>query len=160
IRGECCSFFYDGWAYVATGQYLWDYPRGTHAGLSPLYQFADTLAEHRHISFSLLGFFSPLVRAGQTYAVSTLFQAWALFAVTCAVALYWVAGGQRTGRAAAVTVLSTLAGWMTTLVWCNNFDNTLALAYMPALGAVLQCLEPRRWRWWLLVGGLLAGILY
>src|SRR5712692_2967442 len=50
----------DGWSYIASGQYLWQYPRGTEGGLAPLYQYAAHLSGTRFIASALLGFFSPI----------------------------------------------------------------------------------------------------
>jgi hypothetical protein len=150
----------DGWSYIAVAQYMWEYPRGTQGGLAPLYQFASHLSDVRYTAFSLLGFLSPLVRAGDTAAVAGLFNAWALFAMTAAVALFWVACGEKTWVAVAATVLSTAAGWVSNLVWANNYDNLLALAYLPALAALVRLFDPRLARWWAVVGALLAAVLY
>src|SRR5262249_19505795 len=148
------------WSYIAAGQYLWEYPRGSEGGLPPLHQFASSLSGTRYMAYTLLGFLSPLVRPGDTQAVSALLQAWTLFIMTCAIALFWVAIRQRTWIIVTATVLSTVAGWITDLIWINNLDNGLALVYMPALASVVSLLAPRQPRWWLLLGCFLAGILY
>lgn len=150
----------DGWSYVAYGQYLWEYPRGTRGGLAPLYQYAAHLSGTRYIAPAMLGFFSPLVRAGDTQAVSSLFQAWTLFSMACAVALFWLAQKQTAWMVMTATVLSTGAGWIANVIWANNFDNELALVYMPALAGVARLCEARYWRWWLMLGSLVAGVVY
>jgi hypothetical protein len=45
------------------------------------------------------------------------------------------------------------------VAWCNNLDQGLALAYMPALAAVPALLRPGDWRRWALLGALAAGLL-
>ena len=149
----------DGWSYIATGQYLWEHRRGVEVAPVPLYQFAQHLSGSRYIGSSLLAFFSPLVQAGDTQAVSSLLQAWTLCCSASAVAFFAVAAGFRAWMAMAVATLSTASGWIANLVWANNFDNGLALAYIPALAAVLGP-APAGWRCALVRGGLLAGAFY
>lgn len=150
----------DGWSYIAFGQYLWEYPRGTEGGLAPLYQYAAHLSDTRYVAPALLGFLSPLTRAGDTQTASSLFQAWGLFSITCAIAFFWLVQEQTTRIVVATTVLSVAAGWMVNIIWANNFDNELALVYMPAFAGIASRLNARDWRWWLLLGGLVAGLLY
>jgi hypothetical protein len=147
----------DGWAYIAAGQYLWEYSGGQEGGLAPLHQFGAAMETMRQVSFTLLGFLSPLVRAGDTQSVSALLQAWTLFVVACAVAFFWVVAAARTWVVVAATAIATLPGWVSNLIWANNFDNGLALAYVPALAGLLLAPLPRRW---LLVGLFTAALLF
>jgi hypothetical protein len=149
----------DGWSYIAFGQYIWEYPRGTDGGLAPLYQYAAHLSGGRFLSAGLLAFFSPLIRAGDTQPTSLLFQAWALFVLSTGVAFYWRTTGQSLRIVLAATALATLAGWMTNLIWANNYDNLLSLVYLPILAAILAVME-WHWRWFSLLGVLLAASLY
>jgi hypothetical protein len=151
------SFTPDGWSYVAVGQYLWTYSSGTEAGLVPLYQYASGFPAVRQVSSALLGLLSPLVRAGDTAAVSSLLQAWTLFVMACAVAYFWTVAAAQRGVVVAATALATLGGWVCNLVLASNFDNGLALACVPALAGLL--LAPSRRRW-LLLGMLAAALLY
>jgi hypothetical protein len=150
----------DGWAYITYGQYLWDHQRGAEGGLAPLYQFAAHLSGTRYISAALLGFFSPLVSAGDTQTVSSLFQAWTLFSMACAVAFFWATETTKLWMVILATVLSTVAGWIANLIWANNFDNGLALTYLPAFAGLIAILEIRSWRWWILLGSMLAALVY
>lgn len=150
----------DGWSYIALGQYLWEYPRGTVGGLAPLYQYAAHLSNTRFIAAAMLGFFSPLVHAGDTQTVSSLFQAWGLNTIACAVAFFLVTAKYETPIVVTATALSVVSGWTANLVWANNFDNELALVYMPALAGIILILNERDWRWWFLSGGLIASIWY
>lgn len=150
----------DGWCNAAFGQYLWDCPRGQEGGLTPLYEFVSALSRTRYLAPSFFGFLSPLVRSGETDAVTSLFQAWTLFNMTCAVAFFWNVTATKTWTIVVATLLSTLAGWITNLVGWNNFDNSQALAYLPACAGIVQLMNPRARRWWVLLGGLLAGSLY
>jgi hypothetical protein len=151
----------DGWSYVAYGQYLWEYARGTEGGLSPLHQYAAHLSVTRFISPSLLGFVSPLVGAGDTAAAKTLLQAWTLFVYACAAGLLWtVLRWPLLARLLAVG-LTIVCGWTANLLWANNLDNGLALVYPAAIAAtVLVPAQPRFLRVWLLTGGLAAALLY
>jgi hypothetical protein len=150
----------DGWSYIAFGQYLWEYPRGIEGGLAPLYQYAAHLSDTRSIAPALLGFLSPLVRAGDTQSVSGLFQAWGLFSMTCAAAFCWLTQKQTKRVVVVATVLAVAAGWMINVIWANNFDNELALAYMPAFAGIVYLLDVQKRRWWLLLGCMVAGLLY
>jgi hypothetical protein len=150
----------DGWAYISYGQYLWEYRRGIEGGLAPLYQFASHLSSSRYISSALLGFLSPLVSTGDTQAVSSLLQAWTLFGIACAVAFFWATETTKLWMIVTATALSIVAGWIANLIWANNFDNGLALVYTPAFTGIVTVLETRNWRWWVLLGSMLAGLLY
>lgn len=149
----------DGWHYVAFGQYLWQYSRGMEGGLAPLYQYAAHMNGGRFLAAGLLAFFSPLIRAGDTQPASLLFQAWALYILAVGVAFYWRVTGQSLRIGLAATALATVAGWMTNLIWANNYDNLLSLVYLPILAAVLAVMG-WHWRSFLLLGVLLAASLY
>jgi hypothetical protein len=175
----------DGWTYMAGGHYYWGHARdpedwaGVFRSVTPqdadhLWQYARTPAgdlppadrvgsffkSTRYISFALLGYLSPLARAGDTTAVAALQQAWVLFVMACAVCLFWLADRQPPGLAAAATALTVLSGWVGTAVWGNNLDQLLALVYMPALAAVVLVWGARDPRRWLLFGALLAAAWY
>lgn len=87
----------DGWSYVAFGQYLWEWPRGTEGGLAPLYQYAAHLSRVRFISGAMLAFFSPTTGAGgDTQAAAGVFVAWTLFVfgASCAASVSrWASAG-------------------------------------------------------------------
>src|SRR5262245_52148285 len=147
----------DGWSYVAAAQFLWERSRGAEGAPVLLHQYAQHLGGTRYISYSLLGFLSPLLDPGDTQTVSGLYQAWTLFAMASAVAAFATATGLRRSMTLAVALLSTCAGWIANLVWANNFDNALALVYMPALAAALRLGDVANWRWSIVRGGLVAG---
>jgi hypothetical protein len=154
------SLLPDGWSYVAAAQYLWEHARGTDGTPVLLYQYAQHLSHTRLVSFSVLGFLSPLVSAGDPQAVSGLYQAWTLFTTASAVAAFAAAAGFRPWMALAVTLLASCAGWIANLVWANNFDNAIALVYMPALAAALRAGDAGGWRWPIARGALAAGVVY
>lgn len=150
----------DGWSYIAFAQFIWEYPRQMSTGLAPLYQYGSHLSETRYVSSALLGLLSPLVSVGDMQPVSGLLQAWALFILGCAVALFWRADGRGLGFTALATALTVACGWMANLVWANNYDNGLAVVYMPLIAGVVLLNEARGWRCWALVGAAVATLLY
>lgn len=160
IGDDIESIMTDGWSYIAIGQYMWAHARGTEGGLAPLYQFGSIFHDVRYISFSLLGFLSPLIRYGDTQSASSLMQAWTLFVLACSVALFWRAEQRRIWTAFLGITLAVGASWMANVVWADNFDHELALVYMPAIAAVAISLDSRRWSTWFLLGCLTAGALY
>ena len=152
----------DGWMWVAFGQYLWQFPRGLEPGPAPLYQYATILAEStRYAAAGLLGFFSPLVRAGDTQSVSSLLQAWTLFTVGCAAAFFWLAGRKSILVALAATALTVCSGWMADLTFANNFDQGLVLVYLPAIAGLPSVFKtPASRRFWVLLGCFIAAAFY
>jgi hypothetical protein len=169
LTQDCGTVALDGWTYMAGGHYLWDHPRAhgdgdgapqAAADLSLLDRVGASFNGQRYLSFTLLAYFSPLVRAGDTCPVAALHQAWTLFSLAGAVLLFWIADGQGAWPAAAATAVALLGGWIATAVWGNNFDQLLALVYMPAMAAVFRLWGAHDWRRWLLLGGLLAGTWY
>lgn len=150
----------DGWSYMSYAEYIWKYPRHTEGGLLPLYQYAAHLNAARFISRALISAFSPLSHGGDTQSVAALYQAWSSFVLACSVGFCLAAHRQRTWVVVAGVLVTVVSGWMGNLVWTYNFDNGLALSYLPAFAGILVLLELRSWRWWFVLGGLVAGILY
>jgi len=150
----------DGWSYVAAGQYFWEFEPGFDASPTPLYKYALHLSRARYVSSELLAFLSPLVRAGDTQAVSSLFQAWALFTTACAVGFFGVAFKLRTWMIAAAVGICAGGGWMANAIWANNFDNQLGLVYMPLFAGIVRRAPLADRRWSLLLGCLLGGLVY
>jgi hypothetical protein len=150
----------DGWVYIAFGQYLWSYPRGTEGGLASLYQYASRLSHTRFISSALLGFLSPLFSAGDTQMTSGLFAAWAIFTFASSCAFFSIVQGLSASRQLIYLLLTVFSGWICNILWANNYDNALALAYFPALVGALGWLSPRGWPWRFVLGLLGAGLLY
>jgi hypothetical protein len=154
------SILPDGWSYIAYGQYLWKYPRGMDGGLAPLYQYAAHLSQTRFTASALLGLLSPLYSSGDTQAASGLFLAWGLFTFAASCAFFGRAFGLSAMQLAAYLILTIVAGWIYNLLWANNYDNLLALAFFPALIGALAVLSPQSWAWRVVVGLLGAGLLY
>jgi len=158
---DTVSISYDGWSYIAFGQYIWEYPRGAQGGLAPLYQYSAHLAAiTRFISPALLAFFSVLIHPGDTQIPSSLFQAWLVFTLACSVAFFWHAIKTPRNIFAPALVLSIAAGWMANLVQTNNFDNQLAIIFMPTFAGVFYSFTPTHKRWWVLIGACVAALIY
>jgi hypothetical protein len=150
----------DGWAYMATAEYFRDVPRGEPGGPAPVHRYGSVLAEARYVGFCLLALVGPLLAPVDGFGGVALLQAWSLFVTACAVLLFWLAQGWRPRAALALAALTATGGWMFDVAWCNNLDQGLSLAYMPALAAVPALFGPRDWRRWALLGALAAGLLY
>lgn len=150
----------DGWYYLAGGVYAWE-PGLRHAGhLNIVQQAAATFPGHRHATFTLLGFLSPLVRAGDTLAVASLLMAWMLFCLGNAVQLACVARGWSYPLGLAVTALTVDGGWVVMPVWGNFFDTALAMVYLPALASAAELWDDGSRCRWVVLGVLLAGLSY
>jgi hypothetical protein len=154
------SPFPDGWAYVAFGQYLWEYPRCAEGGLAPLYQFASRLCRSRFVAASLLGFISPLVGwPGDTQAASGYFLPWAFFvyASSCAffiwkrVSKFFVWG---------YVILCVVSGLLFTVMSGNNFDQALAIGFLPAIAGILESVNFAEKRWAALLAIVLSSSVY
>ncbi len=60
----------------------------------------------------------------------------------------------------AYVILTVVAGWIYNVVWANNYDNLIALAFFPALIGSIIWLTPQNWSWRIVLGLLGAGLLY
>ncbi len=151
----------DGWSYIAYGQYLWEYPRGAEGGLAPLYQYATHLNRVRFIASALLGFFSPFIGAsGDTQASSGYFLAWTIFVLSSTCMCFAVIKGLRTTLLLLYLSMSIFSSWLLSLLWANNYDNALALSFLPAFAGVLSIVETGNRRWCSILALLTTGILY
>lgn len=151
----------DGWSYIAYGQYLWEYPRGSEGGLAALYQYAAHLNATRFIASALLAFFSPFLQAsGDTQMASGFFLAWSFFVFSSA-CLFFISTQKYSGFFIFLYLgLCGCSGWLLNLLWANNYDNALAISFLPTFAGVLFLIEPRDFRWTFLLALLSAGILY
>jgi hypothetical protein len=150
----------DGWSYVVRAQYLWSFSRDAEGGLAPIYQYASTLQAMRNAAAGALDMLSVLRAPGDAQLGSGLLQACALAAYAAAVGAFCRRGGLRSWLAGATVAVTLVSGWVLNVLWANNFDNLLALAYLPAL-AVLA-VDPRGDApgWWLGMAWLMAGLLH
>jgi hypothetical protein len=149
----------DGWAYVAHGQYLWDYPRGTEGGLAPLYQYASTLTSTRNIASAQLGMLALLGEPGEVQTGFGLLQAVGLAAYAAAAAAFVLGAGLSPVAIGVTVTVTVMSGWILNVLWANNLDNLLALAYAPALAVLSARPRPDRPGWWLGSAWLAAGLL-
>jgi hypothetical protein len=150
----------DGWSYVAYGQYVWDYPRGTEGGLAPLYQYASTLSSTRNIASAQLGALSLLDEPGEVQTGFGLLQAVGLAAYAAAAAAFALCAGLGPETLAVTVTVTVMSGWILNVLWANNLDNLLALAYVPALAVLSAWPRPDRPGWWLGSAWLAAGLLH
>lgn len=150
----------DGWSYVAVGQYLLDYARGTEGGLAPLYQYASHLSHSRFIASALLAFFSMFsIKIGASYYVLNVFLVWTLFIIgsTC---FYLARVFQWNYLAFVYVFLVVFSQWLFNIIWANNFDNLLALAFLPAFVSMMRNIKFPDRRWGFILSGLAAAAFY
>ncbi len=150
----------DGWAYVAAGQYLWAWPRGTEGGLSPLYEYGSLLSYARNVASGELALLSLVVRPGQAYASAGLFQALTLFALCSGCAAFARARRTPASTAAVYLVLVGASGWVWNLIWANNYDHAIALAFAPALATIIVGVAQPTIGTAAVAGLILAGLTY
>jgi hypothetical protein len=127
------SGLFDGWSYVAFGQYLWEFPRGTEGGLAPIYQYGSHLSHTRFAAPGQLGLLSVIASPGETQSASGLMQALAIFSLASACAAFAWLRGLPQRLALLYVAVSAISGWVLDVVWVNNYDNALALHLFPAL---------------------------
>jgi hypothetical protein len=139
----------DGWSYAAYGQYLWRFSRGTEGGLAPLYQFASTLSSTRNVASGQLGVLALLRNAGEVQAGFGLLQAGALVTFAATTAAFARRSGMNRKTTAVTVTATVVSGWMLNVVWANNLDNQLALAYAPALAVMASWPRPDSPGWWM-----------
>ncbi len=150
----------DGWSYVAYGQYLWEYARGSEGGLQPLYQYASHLSETRHVAPAQLGLLSVLTDAGNAQAGTGLFLALMLYGFGSACAAFVQSRQWPLGSSLLLVTVTTLSGWMMNAIFANNYDNLAALAAFPALATLTTLLRERALSLWVLMGLVFAGLVY
>ena len=155
------SFRPDGWSYIAYAEYLREYPKGIEGGLAPLYQYAAHLAGSRFIASALLAFFSPLAGSGgSAQAASGYFLAWTVFIFSSACMFLAAVKELGKGWQLCYVSLCVFSGWMINLLAANNYDNTLALSFLPAFAGVVHLIDPRDRRWGIALAGLASATLY
>jgi hypothetical protein len=148
----------DGWLHLALSQYVRDWGRNPYGGPDPLLLLGDAWREHRFASFSVLATLSPL-GGGDVMILGGVFQAWTLFSLASAAALFWLARGHGFAAAAAGAALTAVSGWTATVVWGGWLEPGMALAFAPALAAPWY-LYPAGWRRGVVLGVLAAALAY
>lgn len=157
------SCFWDGWSYAAFGQYLWEYPRGTEGGLAPIFQYAYHLSYTRFIGPSFLAFFSPIFGSiKDTQAASGYFLSWTLFVFSSS-CMYFIQTLDK-NRAKwlwfVYVSIAAFSGWILNMLIVTNYDNALLISILPASAAIIYSLDPRNWRWTIVLGVLAAAGIF
>jgi hypothetical protein len=150
----------DGWAYTALGQYLWEFPRGTHGGLAPIFQWASHLSGARHTASASMAVLSLATRQGDTQTAAGLFCALAMFSYASACAALGCVRSLHRFRLLLFVVLATWSGWLWNVIAVNNFDNALVLAYLPAFACVASIRGIASRGEWALCGLLSSGVIH
>ena len=152
---------WDGWSYIAYGQYLLDYPRGAEGGLSPLAQYAAHLNSIRFIASALLGFFAVLSgSSADTQMASGLFLAWTLFVFSSTCMLVSRVKRLRKNLIPFYVGGCLFSGWLLGLLAVNNYDNALAISFLPAFAGISHILKPQQKRWSFILAGLGIALIY
>ena len=152
---------WDGWSYIAYGQYLLDYPRGTEGGLSPLAQYAAHLNSIRFMGSALLGFFALLSGpSADTQMASGLFLAWTLFVFSSTCMFVGRVKGLRKNLIPFYVGGCLFSGWLLSLLSSNNYDNALAISFLPAFAGISQIVKPQHKRWAFILAGLVVALIY
>jgi uncharacterized membrane protein (UPF0136 family) len=124
------SAFPDTWAYVAFGQYLNDYIRGTEGGLSAIDQFGAALSNSRFGTATLLAYISDLM--DRTTAEVLTPWAWlVLWNVFAGIASFCYVSRLSAIPVFGASVFFILCGWLPTAVFVGNLDNALFLSILP-----------------------------
>ena len=151
----------DGWSYVAYGQYLWEWPKGTEGGLAPLHQFAAYLSRARFVASAMLALFSPLTGVGgDTQAAAGAFVAWTLFVFGASCAASADGLGIRRGWLVLFTAIAVMSPWVYSAVQIHNYDNLLALSFLPFAMSVVAAAERPGTPVAVLLGAIVAATLY
>ena len=154
------SRFPDGWRYVARGAHLWTNGLSAEDVREPLYRYATLSLTARYIASASLGVLSLLDHAGDTQRSVGLFMALALFTFATSAAAVAVSRAWQASRCILFVLLTVASGWAANAVYANNYDNLLALAYFPAIAALVRVLPSRFHGSWSLLGVITAGLAY
>jgi hypothetical protein len=152
----------DGWWYVSGGQQLWTYGYWPSAGrtLEPLYRYTIHQVGGRDVASASLGVLSLLGYAGDTQRSVGLLMALALFTLGTSAAAVAISRAWQVGRSVLFVLLVVASGWAANAVYANNFDNLLALGYLPAIAALARAPGSRSSGTWILLGLIAAGFTY
>jgi hypothetical protein len=107
-----------------------------------------------------LGFFSLLAgRPGDTQAASGYFFPWAFFVYASACTFFiqkrvsrWLSWGY--------VFICVVTGWLFTMIISNNFDQALAIGFLPAIARFLESLDFAKMRWGILLAIALSSNVY
>ena len=114
----------------------------------------------RNIASAQLGVFSLLGEPGEVQTGFGLLQAVGLAAYAAAAAAFALSAGLGPETPGVTVTVTVMSGWILNVLWANNLDNLLALAYVPALAVLTRGRVPTA-----LAGGfgnawLAAGLLH
>jgi hypothetical protein len=150
----------DGWSHVAFGQYLWEMTKGAQGHFAPLYQYATHLNRVRFIATALLAVISPLAgEPGDTQAAAGYFVAWSLFVFGASCAFVARANGLRRPWLLAFCALAVMSRWVVGAVQIHNYDNLIAISFLPMAMGMAQALPRPDWRGAVTFGGVLAAAI-
>jgi hypothetical protein len=133
------SWFWDGFAYVAAGESLWQFPRGGDIDSPSLfYQFGHFTVRGRFISAALIGMLKGAFPfGGDAQAATGYFLLYCVFTFSCATAaLARVVLPTKRALQVIFIVVATVSGPLLNLLWTNNFDHLLAMSIAPAMLAL------------------------
>ena len=154
------SILPDGWSYMAYGEYIWKYSRGSADDLSPLYSFASHLNNARYISRSMLSFFKPLTMLGDTRSVAVLLHAVYVFIFASSCVAFSLQLRIERLRVALYVSLLAISGWMGETLWMHNYDNMAALPYLPLFAGCVMAIRAFHLKTWIGLGVVLAALLF
>ena len=151
----------DGWSYVARGQELWEMSKDTMGHLPPLYQYASHMHLTRFIASALLALFSPLTgESGDTQEAAGYFVAWSLFVFGASCAAAAVANRMHRSWVLVFCVLAVASRWVLGAVEIHNYDNLLAISFLPMTMALVAGLQIVNWRGAIALGAFAAAAVY
>ncbi len=151
----------DGWSSITFGQYLLEYPIGTEGGLPPFAQYAAHVAKTRFIAAAMLGFFAPLAGSGaDTQVASGFYLAWTFFVFSSTCTFVARAKNLMKNLVPFYVTICVFSGWLLILLSANNYDNAMAISFLPAFAGVIDFLDPHDKRWAFILAGLVTALLY
>lgn len=130
------SWFWDGFAYLATGETYWAHPRHeAFQELEPLFAFGRSKFNDRFIGSALLSVFRGVIPFGGGSQNATgyfLVMTVVTFACSCT---YLARVALPKQLRVSFVALAVVSGTVLNLLWANNFDHLLALSLAPAITA-------------------------
>jgi hypothetical protein len=151
----------DGWSYVARGQELWEMPNSTEGHMAPLHEYASHMRHTRFISPALLGVLSPLIREpGDTQAAVGHFLALTLFFFGASCLAVASTARMSSRWLAAFCAMAVMSRWVAGAIQIHNYDNLLALSFLPMTMGLMAGLEAPNWRATVVLGLFLAAAIY
>lgn len=128
----------DGWSYVSFGEYLRQYPKGTEGGLAPLYQYASHLSSTRFVASAMLAALIPPWPFGiDTQMTVGPLLILSIFCFSLSVAYAAKMANQRgLDTPVPLAIFFGVLAWIPHALHANNYDNLIALPFVPALFAI------------------------